>query len=265
MARNGRMNPRWVAIVGCMLVGALAGCSATVSQSASTSASTTVAGSGSATSPGTSASSSKPVTLATLKLLLPVAAAVGPDYKIDTDKSDNTSDPEMDAALAKACPEANKLFGGSDSDSDAKSADRSFITPDGRTMEVEYGLSKDSPSDPTTLAQVTTLVNAINKCSTVVFTEKGGTHFVMKLSAQSDTALAPIGMIMNMEMELSGNQIPGTLPASGRVRMFRSGAVDVSVTATSGFDENNHETPPDSSVLDALAGDASDKVAAIQH
>ena len=264
MLRNDRMNRGWVAIVGCLVVGALTGCSATVSKSAPTGASTTAPGAASK-SPGTSASSGKTVTLATLELFLPVAAAVGPDYKIDTDKSDNTSDPQMDAALAKACPEANKLFGGSTSDNNAKSPDRSFVTADGRTMEIEYDLSKDEPNDPSTPAQVTKYVNAINQCSTIVFTEKGGTHFSMKLSAQSDTAFAPIGMIMNMDMELSGGQLPGTVPASGRVRMFRSGAVDVNVTATSGFDANFQETPPDFSVLDALAGDAADKVEAVQH
>lgn len=262
MASPFRSFPRLLA--ACALTLSVAACS-TSGQNASTdggTATTAVASDPSTTtgsgdpvpSPSTTEATSGPreVTVADLETILPTAREVGGSYDIDDSGGDNdsSSDPASDAAFETACPGASDLFE-SDVDDDEESAEVSMQDGDNRVFEVTLDPVPDPVFDEDSIDQ---LVDAINGCDTVIFTDDDGWDFTIDLEVERDDAFGDVGVLMSMEVTLDRSELDAPLEIGYTLRSFLVDTVTVSVSASDGIDDVTYETiPRDDTIVEEYA------------
>lgn len=204
------------------------------------------------------------ITVADLEKLLPTAAQVGPDYRVDSSNDGNgDEDVAMSDAMDKACPDAGALLDAQNND--GPTADRSFTTDDSRSVEVQFEPGNSDMSGIGNEAELDKLVAALNSCKTISYTDKDGLHFELTLKAKKDSSFGDIGIVMDMDMMLSGDLLPKEVPFSAHFRIFQQGAVTVTVSASSGLDQATLEAvPADVDVLETLSKKADDDVSRLQ-
>ncbi len=253
--RGGRRTPARLVLSGLVVAATLAGCSASTSGTKAT-----------GTTSAAATTTAAPVPKAKLQALLPTAADLNPNYKIDTsgDSSGGQTDAAMEKAMANVCPpDAAAVLQSTGGNGVATGhVDRSFSTKDSRAMSVNLG-----PVDPTkTEAELTKIIAAVGKCGTLTFTDDRGYHYSMTLSAERDDTYGDIGLLVHIKFEVSGSDLSSAIPFEMRVREFHQGSVDVSITATSGVDnQTGAPVSGDFGVLDSLSKDLDTKVAAAQR
>lgn len=244
----------------------LSSCSASVGGTSTGTSARPPAGQGTTTAPAAgNGKGGSGVTLDQLAQILPTSADVGAGYSIDTTDDSGgggPSDADIEAAMKKACPDAESLFAQSSTDN-GTSADRTFTTDDNRTIDVSYDTSASDPQGINTAAEIEKLVDAINACDTVEVTSDEFS-MAMDLRARSDDTYGDRGMVLDIHAKLSGAQLPSGLFVDMRYRIFQVGDVDVAINATSGIDQDTLEVvPADSDIQDRLSHKAETDIAAL--
>jgi hypothetical protein len=237
-----------VALVGCgTSVPSTTGTSTTASSSTKRPTDTTASPS---SAPSTTAGSSS-VTVDDLAELLPTAAQVGADYRVDP-STDDGDDPDMDAALKKSCPKAASLM--NDTSGREPSADRTFKTDDDRSFEVELKPDSTLLDKVNDGVQLDEYISAINDCDVISYTDSDDVHYEVEFEVQKDTEFGDLGIKMQMRVKASGGPIPKPVEFEGGFRKFLVGDVGVSVSATSGLDSATFEpVPADYDLIDPMS------------
>ncbi|WP_426573371.1 hypothetical protein [Aquihabitans sp. McL0605] len=195
-----------------------------------------------------------PVSKADLESILPTADDIGPAYTVkepDHEQGGTTTttvaeDP-ADAALAKACPEAAKLGLMDDEVNDDEVA-REFSTQDGRGIEITLDPTPTGMSD----AAVDDIVEALNSCDTITYTDPDSGKVSMDLSAERLADIGEYGVDVSLKASFELFEVPVALEFHGY--LFVVNGVGVTVTASSGLDQSTFETvPADTDRLEPLS------------
>lgn len=208
-------------------------------------------GGAASTAPPTTAAHA--VTSAQLTALLPTADEIGVGYvEVPDDGSTSQSDKDWDAAVKDACPEYYKLTtkssqlftvaystAGSQGDIDVG---RLFEDPISRRVAVELG---DGSDFLMTDSQLEKLIEAINECKTITVPDPAVSGQIdMTLDATPDHHYGDEGLVMTMNMTVSGGKLAGQVSMVGHVRMFQTHAVYVSITTVDGIDPLTGQVVP---------------------
>ena len=229
---------------------ALAGCGASVSTGTASSTTKSSAKQADTTAAPTTAGSSA-VTVSDLEELLPTAAQVGADYRVDP-STDDDDDPDMDAALKKSCPDAAALMDANADD--GPKAGRKFTTDDERGFEVELEPDSTLLDKVKDGVQLDEFISAINDCDVISYTDADDVHYEVEFEVQKDTEFGDLGIMMKMRVKVSGETFPKAIEIEGGYRKFLVGDVGVSVMATSGVDEKTLDAiPADYDLIDPMS------------
>lgn len=220
--------------------------------------------SGTAKSKPPAKSPSKAVTLAQVKTLLPAPADVGDGYKIDTSGDSNSDDPAMDKAIKAQCPQSADLINGSAVD--PNEAQRSYVAPDGRTVDVTLSPDAAHSVDFGTEAQLAADIKAIASCPSIDYVEDDGSHVVMKMQATSSRDYGDVGVLLDLDITVSGGGLPHPIDVPVRVRVFEAGDIGVVVDAAGGVvPRTTTVIPYDDDAVEHLSRSLADKAAALQR
>jgi hypothetical protein len=221
--------------------------------------------SGSTKSTSPAKSPSKAVTLAQVTSLLPAPADVGDGYKIDTSSNDsNSDDPALDAAAKRQCPASAGFF--ANNSSDPHVATRSYLAPDGRGITVELAPDAQHSADFGTTADLEAAIMEIAKCPTLSYTESDGSHVELKLSAAKTSEYGDLGLLLDLDITLSGAGIDKPIHMTARMRAFEVGTVGVEVQASGSIvPDTTTPIPYDSDAVERLSKSLADKTAALQR
>lgn len=214
-----------------------------------------------ASAPEGDGSSSAP-TEAELESILPTAEEVGEGYTVVTDDADDADDDDQgtddtaedteaddatDDAFAEACPGADILEGLDSADDDADQVAREFENEQQATIEV----SLESTPDDITEEKVAELIDVLNECGTIEM-EEDGTSMELTFEAEPYDEHGDYGAQLSMEATATVMGIPLEIGFSGV--LFSQDGTTVSVTASSGLDEDTFEqVPADDQLIAPLA------------
>lgn len=203
-------------------------------------------------------------TVAELESILPTAEEVGEGYTVvEDDEEDSADDPgtddatddatdgaaddATDDAFAEACPGADILEGLDDADDDADQVTREFENEQQATIEV----SLESTPDDITEEKVAELIDVLNECGTIEM-EEDGTSMELTFEAEPYDEHGDYGAQISMEATATVMGIPLEIGFSGV--LFSQDGTTVSVTASSGLDEDTFEqVPADDELIAPLA------------
>lgn len=185
----------------------------------------------------------RPVSTEDLQSLLPGADEIGPTYDVVADAVGSDDGPQNDAwneAFQHACEDLYRLTADAGEVITVALArapmtvDRSFA--DEYLREVTVMLTTDDDLFPMR-DQINALVVAINHCDIIeVPGSGGGPDTSVRLQASPDSNYGDVGMVMKMELALSGGDLPVKIRRTGHVRAFQYGAVTAVVTTVDGFE-----------------------------
>lgn len=260
-------------LVACLLTVSVAACS-TSGQNASgdlggpataVPESSTTAGAGDPLPTATTEAAPIPqdVSLADLEAILPTAREVGGSYGIedsDEDDDDDGSDPASDAAWENACPEAIELFGetADDSDDAQESAEVSMEDADNHIFEVELELTPDPSFDAESVGE---LIDVINACDTLEYTDDEGWDLTMDLGVERADEYGDAGILMLMDITLDRPELDAPLEIGYAIRTFLVGSVTVSVSGSDGLDDRTYATiPRDDALIEEYAAEMETRV-----
>lgn len=193
----------------------------------------------------------KSLTPAQLKTLLPPASDVGSGYKISP--PDNSNNKKIDAAMSKACPDAEKLGG---TGNDSTDIERDYDGPDNKSFEVSFDPDAKSYSN----SELSNLVDAVNKCKAITYTDSGQ-DVSIHIHAANDGTYGDQGITLQLDLTLTSSQISKPIHVTAGGVSYRLGKVGVTVEATDGIDENTlASVPRDSATVATLAASLQAKV-----
>lgn len=210
--------------------------------------STTAADSGSTDDGGDGNDDDAP-TPAALAELLPTTDDIGAGYEVSdenldgssTESDDGSDDSDTtdatDQAIIDACPGAEFLDELDSSTDSAGEVSREFSTEQDATIEVTLDATPDGFDEKT----ADKIVEALSDCDTIT-TNDGETDITMDISANKTDEFGDFGLELAMEatFTIMGSEIP----IEFRGVVFSVDGTTVSVTASSGLDEDTFETVP---------------------
>lgn len=213
----------------------------------------------------TSKQPAKAVTVAQLKTILPAPADVGDGYKVtSSNDSSNSSDPALIAAAKQQCPKSSGYF--ADTSSDPHVATRSYVTPDGRGIDVELSPDAAHSADFGTAEQLDEAITAIEKCPALSFDESDGSHVDLKMKATKSNDHGDLGMLLDLDVSLSGAGLHAPIHTTDEMRAFEVGNVGVQVRASGSIVADTRTAiPADTGAVDSLSASLAKQVAALQH
>ena len=231
------------AVCVALLVTAAASCSKSVrtgdaSQSGSGDG-TTVPNFG-GTAPTVPPTTTRALTNAELKSLLPTAAEIGTGYVAVPEGSDDDSSSDFEDAMKDACPELAKVSSEMSNmftvayRTEPTSVGRSFVDGAYRTVDVSIDGGGQFIPDLDTLDK---LVTAYNECDTITVPDPAiGGQQDIQIQASPDDHYGDLGMVLSLKIDVHGGKLAGSVELQGHVRMFQKDDVGVSITTADGID-----------------------------
>ncbi|CAN5911912.1 hypothetical protein BH23ACT2_BH23ACT2_18760 [soil metagenome] len=195
----------------------------------------------------TSGDPERTITAAELEDVAPTAADLGDGWATgDTDESDSEDDaPDFE----DECPELARLAGADDDEDQGSEFEAAFEHTDGRLIEITL----DPDAREATDEEIDELVEAINACGEVTFTDDDGFETVATLSAETTGAYGDQGVRLSLAAEVSGPGLAQPVSVNIDAHLYRRGTVGVEVRATDGVGDDLEVTPSDLDQLDSLA------------
>jgi hypothetical protein len=202
-------------------------------------------------------------TTAELEDILPTVDDVGPEYHLAEDDSSDSSDSDssdssddtMDQAMLEACP-GLEVFQDMPSDDTEDELTAKFEDATGAGVEV----SLDPSPEELTEDKLDQIVEALNGCDTITFTDPDMGDVEMRLAAERDDTYGEMGAHVTMGFSFSFMGTALDFSLEGNVYLSRG--LGVSVMVSSGLDDSTFETvPPPTELLPKLAAEMERRVA----
>lgn len=176
---------------------------------------------------------------------MPTATDLGEGWSaVDVDDSDDDPGP----AFEDQCPELARL-GGDETEEDGTEIEAAFEHTDGRSIDISLNPEAREVTDE----EVDELVDAVNGCGEVTFTDDAGFETTATLNAETTGAYGDQGVRLSLAAEISGPGIPQPVSLNIAGHAYRRGNVGVEVRVTDGVDDGLQVTPSDLDQLDSLA------------
>jgi hypothetical protein len=193
-----------------------------------------------------SGSSERTLSRAEVETVMPTATDLGEGWTPgDVDESGEDAGP----AFEDQCPELARLGGTLTEDDDGTDIEAAFEHTDARQIEITLNPDAREVSDE----EVDELVEAVNACGELTFTDDAGFETTAALTAEPTGAYGDQGVRLSVAAEISGAGLPQPVALNIDAHTYRRGNVGVEVLVTDGITEDLQVTPSDIDQLDSLA------------
>lgn len=247
IATPPRRRQRAVALAAALALVLVTGCGAELGDAATT-------GNGGGSEGTTGGGEVEDLTIEQLRDLLPAAKDLPDDYR-SAPNDDDEDDDETEAAIEEACPDAEALQAlmGSDAFDEALDARKKYETADGRGIEFNFTLDPSKlPED-----QVDGYIDAINGCEVVEIDDPDQGELQMDLGAEP-VEVGDWGLVLTGEVSFEYDGQP--IEIGLRSRYFVRNGVGLSVSTTTGLNQDYGRVEADDDVADELAAEVDAEV-----